>query len=626
MKTSHQSSVINHQFSRLIICILLLFTFHFLLFTFSFAEEKAISLEEIVVTAAKMEEAIEETTSNVIVIKNDYIKKMNVNFITDVLRKIPELNLVQNGGPGGNATLLLRGAGSSQTLILIDGIKVNSTNTGSFDFSGITVDDIERIELVKGPQSTVYGSEAMAGVINIITKKGTGKPKTNVSLESGSFGTYKSSMTFSGGVREYDYRATASYFSTDGISSAKGGTERDGYRNANFSGKFGIKPAEKFELEFSGRHYYGRSEFDDFDFFKKQAVDAINYVQHLHHYSLSGKGKLFISDTWEQILTASIVRDSLKGRDPDTIFNNYDIISQMETIDWQHNFYLINSYTLTVGAEYRNEKGENEGNFDRSLINKAVYVNNILKFLQEQVFLNAGLRYDDHETFGNKTTYRIGAAYNIRRHALRIKSSYATGFRAPKFNELFFPFYGNPRLRPEECTSWEISMEKDVFKNMSVYLTYFDQRYKNLIQTDPFTFSAANISRAKVKGIEANTILKMTDEVTIKAGYMRLDTKDEATGQNLPFRPKDKFNLSAELSKKDISAIVNYTFVSKRLDSLVKRNLSSYSIVNVAGNYRTSKWMTLFMRIDNLLDEDYEEIGSYGTPGFSVFGGVRISI
>jgi vitamin B12 transporter len=210
--------------------------------------------------------------------------------------------------------------------------------------------------------------------------------------------------------------------------------------------------------------------------------------------------------------------------------------------------------------------------------------------------------------------------------ALRVKSSYGTGFRAPKFNELFFPFYGNQNLKPKESNAWEIGMEKDFLeKRVTLSLTYFDQKYKNLIQTDPFTFTAANIARAEVKGVEVNAALKVTENINIKAGYTFLDTEDKNTGQRLPLRPEDKVNLSAEFYTKDISVVANYTFVSKRFDSSVARNLSSYSLVNLAGNYRVTKWLTLFARIDNLFDAHYEEVGSFGTPGFSIFGGIKIT-
>lgn len=598
----------------------------FLIISSAWAEEK-VKLNEVVVTAARIQESIEETTSDVIVIRDDEIKKINVQFIPDVLRKVPDLNLVQNGGTGKAASVLLRGGSSTHTLIMIDGVKVNNTATGSFDFSGIKVDDIERIEIVKGPQSTIYGSEAMAGVINIITNKGQDKPKTDLSFEAGSYGTYNPALTVSGTIKAVDYRLSTNYFSTDGISAAKNGAERDRYRNASISGKFGIKPSEKLEIEITGKYSYDRTELDGFNFFAGKAVDDLNFVQRGNHSMLSGKAKLYLSTICEQIFTLSHVGDSLQFRDPDTDFNNANMVTAIDSINWQNNFYISDHYTVTAGAEYRKESGENKGNFDKSLDNSALYLNNKLKLLQETVIFNAGLRYDDYETFGNRTTYRIGVLYNIKPASLILKSSYGTGFRAPALNELFFPFYGNKNLKPEETTSWEIGLEKGIVKDrVSVSLTYFSQNYENLIETDPLTFTAANIAKAEIKGLEANTVLKVSDNLNIKAGYAYLDTKDKTTEQRLSLRPKDKLSVSAEFSAKDISVVADYIFVGQRYDSSVKRDISSYSLVNLSSNYAIKKWLTIFARINNLFDADYEEAGSYGTPGFSVYGGMKVSL
>ena len=603
---------------------LLLICFFFI--TPSASAEEEVKLDEIVVTAARIEEPVGETTSGVTLIEGKDIQKMNVDFVPDVFRKIPELHVIQNGGTGKVTSVLLRGGSSSHTLVMIDGIRVNSTTTGSFDFSGITVADIERIEIVKGPQSTIYGSEAMAGVINIITKKGEGRPKAGVSLESGSFGTYNPSLAVSGTYKITDYRLTGNYFSTDGISAAKNGAERDSYRNAFVSGKFGIKPSENVEIEVTGRYSYDRSELDGFDFFGRKAVDDLNFVQRGHHALLSGKGMLHLSDMWDQIISVSRARDSLTFRDPDTAFNNTEMVTSINTIDWQHVFSPAEYYSIVAGLEYREEKGENPG-FDESLDNYALYLSNKLKLFRKSLVVTAGARYDDRDTSGTKATYRFGAVYTVPLVGAIIRASYGTGFRAPALNELFFPFYGNRNLKPEETTSWEIGISKDLFENrVHLSITYFDQEYENLITTNPMTFTAANVEEATVKGLEASLLLAVNDHVSIKTGYTYLDTEDRQTGKQLPLRPQDKLNLAVDVSIKDFTVIADYTFVGERFDSSVKRTLSSYSIVTMSSSYKASKGLTLFARIENLLDEDYEETGSFGTPGFSFYGGIRVSL
>ncbi|MEK6528297.1 MAG: TonB-dependent receptor [Nitrospirota bacterium] len=618
---------------KFFMCKLWLLAFTFLTVSAVWADDESIKIKEVVISASKIEEPAEETTSRVIIIPNKTIESKGAQFIGDVLKDVPEINLIQSGGQGKLADVILRGGSSSQVLVMIDGVKVKSTTTGTFDFSGITADDIEKIEIVKGPQSTIYGSEAMAGVINIITKKGRDKTHADLALEGGSFDTYKTSASFSGalasrrGSEMLNYRFTASYFSTEGISISKRGDEKDGYKNASFSTKLGIKPSDIFNLEFTGRYYYDRSELDDYNYTLRQTADALNFVQNGHHYVISGKGRLYLFDTWEQILTVSNIKDSLKTRDTDTSWNNYDIITGMETVDWQNNLYLSGSYTLTAGFENRLEKGENIGNFSRKIYNNAVYFNNKLSLFEGWLHVDAGIRYDVHETFGNKYTYRIGSVYDIKPADLRILANYGTGFRAPTFNELFYPNYGNPNLTPEESWAWEVGLEKGLLDNkLSLSITYFDQNYDNLIQTDPFTWTAVNIGKAQVKGIETGISAKPVERLTVRTVYTYMDTEDKDTGQRLVRRPKDKLNITAEYSAGDLTLLAGYTFVGEVFDTIAQRNLESYSLINISGDYKLTKNIKLFGRIDNLLDEDYETAGGYNSPGFSAFTGVKFEI
>jgi|Deesub1362A_J573_1020465.scaffolds.fasta_scaffold00964_21 vitamin B12 transporter len=597
----------------------------FFITTMAWAQDKPLEIEEVVVTATKIEEPVEETTSSVVVVSKEEIELENTEFVVDVLENIPELNVVQNGGTGTLAQVFLRGSGPSQLMVMIDGIKVKSTTTGTFDFSGINIDDIERIEIVKGPQSTIYGSEAQAGVINIITKRGRGEPETEFLLEGGSFGTYRGSATFSGAFERFDYRVTASYFNSDGISIAEDGDEKDGYRNTSFSAKIGINPSEALRIELNGRYYTDRTELDDFDYFSGQVIDAPHYIQRGEHLLFSAKTDLFLFDRWQQVLTASAIKDTLNVSDRDNQWNNYDIITAMDTIDWQNNIYLTDNYTITAGVEYRVESGENRGNFNESTDNTALYLNNRLKLFDESLVLNAGARIDDNEAFGDHTTYRVGAIYNYKNAGLRIRTSYGTGFSAPTFNQLYFPFYGNPDLKPEESRAWEAGIEKDLMgKRLTVSITYFDQDYENLIQTDPDTWTAQNIGEAEVKGVELGGTMRVTEYLTISTFYTHLDTEDKDTGERLTRRPDDKLNITLRCSRGKVGGVLSYTYVGDAYDASAGRELDSYSLVNLSGGYRIMDNIELFARIDNLLDEDYETAAGYNTPGISAFAGVKV--
>lgn len=596
--------------------------FLFLSFTPVFSEEV---LEEIVVTASRIEEPMEEVSSSVTVVTAEDIKKMNVKEITDVLRTIPEVNLVQNGGPGKQASMILRGGDSRHVLVLIDGVKVNSPTTSSFDFSGILLEDIERIEIIKGPQSTIYGSEAMAGVVNIITKR-PGRSGLDLSFEGGSYGTYSPSFSVYSGSERHSLRLTGSYLKTDGISAAKDSDERDGYENSTLSGSFVLKPEEWLELELSSRYWHDSTGLDGFDFMTSRAADDPNYIERGDHLLTSLKVKTYPYERWQQILILSRAEDRLTGSDPDTFYNNYTIKTEKNEINWQHNIYFGEPYTLTAGIEYRKEDALNQGNFENSRESYACYLHNRVAILKDLI-LNAGIRYDDYELSGNRTTYRIGLLYNLRTAQLRIRSNYGTGFRAPSMNELYYPFFGNRDLRPEKSYAWDAGIEKDLFsERVTLSVTYFREYYKDLINYDPNTWLAENISRAEVKGVETGLRVRVSQRIDLKAGYVNLDPEDRETGQRLSRRPEDRANLELNIVKDAFRGTVYYIYVGGRYDAAIKGNLSPYSIVNISASYRFSRVLSTFMRIENLFDKDYEEAGGYGRPGFSAYGGIRLNL
>ena len=603
--------------------------------TIAFAQEEVETLPEIVVTATRVEESPQDVTQDITVITKDDIEKKGVEFITDALESYTDIGIVQNGGVGKNATLFLRGGSPNQTVMMIDGVKVKSPTTGSLDLAGIIIDDIERIEVIKGPQSTLYGSEAMAGVINIITKKGRGKPKLTVSAEGGSFSTYKTTASISGAKDVWDYRVTASYFDTGGISAAKGGTEADGYTNKSISTKIGLMPSDKLGVELNLRYFEDISELDSYSW-GVGMVDDLNYVQDGKHYLISAKGMFSILDSYEQTLTLSSIGDNLKFEDPDTSSNRTSIDTTMQTADWQHNLYISDT-TWTGGIEYRKEAGEIKDNFNKEVDNKAFYLNGKIKIPLtsilspqgrgegEGLVFNAGLRNDEHKTAGIKTTYRIGGLYDFKPYGLKLKGNYGTGFRAPSLNELYYPFFGNTNLKPEKSESYDIGFEKDLYGDrLLLNAAYFNQQYQDLIEYDFATFTAQNIGKAEIKGIELGLAAAITEDVNLKASHTNMDTVDKDSNKPLTRRPTNKFNSSIEYKGRKFIAIGEYAFVSERYDSAVDRNLSQYSLVNLKGRYFISDSITLFARVDNLFNENYEEAGNYGVPGVSAFGGIKV--
>jgi vitamin B12 transporter len=588
------------------------------------AQTPSYALPEIVVTASKWQEDTTQVPQSMTVITRQEIEQRGTPFVLDLLQTRSELQVVQHGGVGKTASFFLRGGNSRQILVLVDGVKVNSPSTGAADLSGLLSDDIERIEIIKGPQSTLYGSEAMAGVIHIITRKGSGRPRTDLHVEAGSFDTYKASAGFSGGTSDANYRLTATWFDTDGISVAKNGVEEDGYTNTSLSARFGVNPSTHTSLDLSLRYTHDRSELDDFEF-GVGMVDALHFIQKRDDYLAALTGAVFLHDNYEQRLSLSLAGQRLRSEDPDTPWNNARIDVDSQLIDWQH-LVEYAPLTFTGGLSYRREAADIRDAFDESTDNKAAYLNAKFRLLQAALILDAGLRYDDHETFGDHVTYRTGLLYHLTSAGMRFKVNHGTGFRAPSLNELFWPFFGNPELQAEKSRAWDIGVEKDLLdQRLMLEATWFYQRYRNLIQTNFDTFTADNIGRARIEGVELAATARPAQTLALKIAYTWLDAIDLDTDERLTLRPRSKLVTSLDYLPGPWSLGIDHSYQSKRFDASAQRSLGAYSLVNLRLAYDVNRHVRLFARAENLFDKDYEAVAGYGTPGLAVYGGARVT-
>jgi len=631
----------------------------FILIPFSlFAQEKEVTLEEVVVTATRVETPIEEIASSMTVISSKEIERKQKATVLEVLRGIPGLDVVQTGGVGRETSIFIRGANSEHTLVMIDGVEVNDPMSPkrSYEFAHLTVDNIERIEILRGPQSTLYGSDAIGGVIHIITKKGEGKPKFFLSAEGGSYTTFRETTGVSGGDKLVNYSLALSRFDTDGISAASkkdGNYEKDGYENTSLSTRLGFTPLENLNIDFILRYVGTESEIDGWDFIRGVPMDDPNYVAKSKHFLFRPQVGLSLFDNcWVQKLGFSISqhnRDYKNKKDPQYPFfekGHYD--GQLLKFDWQHNLQLHKTSSLTFGFEYEEEEGKSKYYSDGSLSLfpkktaniKGYYIQDQIK-LWDRLFATLGLRIDDHSRFGTETTYRIAPAYLIKETGTKIKGTFGTGFKAPSLYQLFAPaFYfwevrypvGNKDLNPEKSKGWDFGVEQDLFKDrVTLGATYFRNDFKDLI--DYATgIGYINIAKAESEGLELFASVKPIDDLTLRVNYTYTDTEDKITGEDLLRRPKNKFGIDLNyhfLKKGNANLAVIY--VGKRNDTdftvypsrIIK--LDRYTLVNLSASYDITKNFQLFGRIENLFDKDYEEAKGYGTPGLSFFGGIKLS-
>ncbi len=607
--------------------------------------------EEVVVTATRLKTPSRQIGSSITVITSKQIEEMQKSTLLDLLRDLPSLDVVQTGGHGGTTSVFIRGAKPGHTLILIDGIEMNDpiSPDRSYNLANLTTDNIERIEIIRGPQSTLYGSDAIGGVINIITKKGRGKPGGFVSVKGGSFDTFRERAGLNGASGLINYSMEVSRLDTEGISSAGakyGNQEKDGYRNTSISVRLGVTPVEDLDGDFILRYIDARADIDNTG---GKGGDDPNSTLRSKELFLRAQARLIMLDgKYEQKLGFSLTdhdrnynNDTDPGHPSDLSRSSYD--GKTYSLDWQHNLYLYPANTLTMGLEQKKEQGRSDyysesawgpytSRFEaKSARTTGYYAQDQVK-LRGSWFTTLGIRLDDHSRFGTKTTYRITSAYLIRRTRTKIRGSYGTGFKSPSLFQLYSR-YGDEDLKPEESTGWDAGVDQSFFhKRLTIGATYFHNSIDNMIEFDSGTSTYMNIDRAYTKGVELSISAQPYNDLTMRASYTHTETEDRTTGEGLLRRPKNKFafDLNYHFLKRG-NLNLEFLYVGKRFDTdystfpATRVELDNYVLVNLAGSYQIVRNIQVTGRMENLLDQDYEEVKGYGTPGISGFAGIKVS-
>ena len=611
--------------------------------------DNALELPNVVVTATRTETPENEIGSAMTVITAKDIADKNINNVADALRTVPGLDVVRSGGAGQQTSVFMRGANSNHTLVLVDGVEMNdpSSPTGAFDFAFLQTDNIERIEVVRGAASAAYGSDAIGGVINVITKKGTGKTKLTAVAEGGSYGTWKTGGNISGGTDRVNYSFDVSRLETSGFSAADknlGNVLPNGYRNTNLSGRTGFKVNEALDLGVTLRYGEGKSFLDNGG--GKGADDPNSYGRFNELFTRGfGHLKLF-EGFWEQTVGVAYSRTDRNNVNAIDPLNNFSSaatnLGEKVKLDYQNIFHVHKSNTVMLGIE---EEADSLSSFASAYSPDPIYgysssasipiktMNTLGYYLQDQIklfdrsFTTLGVRYDDNNRFGGHETWRANELYTIKETGTRLKGSYGTGFKAPTLNQLYDTIYntGNINLKPETSRGWDVGVEQDVFKKFStVGISYFENAFSNLIQADAATYVNQNVSKAKTNGIETFMEMRPLTDLTLRSTYTYQDAKDLDTGNQLLRRPRNKASFDTDyrfLEKAHVH--VNVLMVGQKAD--YASTVAGYVMLNLSGSYDIHKYVQVFGRIDNVLNKQYEEVYGYGTSSVAGYGGVKLS-
>jgi vitamin B12 transporter len=606
-------------------------------------------LDPIVVTATRTETPLSQVGSALTVITAEELEQQQIRYVSDVLREVPGLAVNRSGGVGQFTQLRIRGAEGNHTLVLIDGIEVNDPSADSeFDFARLLAADIERIEILRGPQSVLYGSDAIGGVVNIITKRGRGRPTFTGSLEGGSFSTAQANASMSGSGAQYHFLLSGAGFHTDGISVAserRGNSEADRHENVTVFGKLGWSPLDFLALDFVGRYTGFRTEGDGFDFVTGLgafgAVDADTETRGEQLFGRAQAKLKLCADRWEHIFGLGYTehdRDNFVSGVKDSRFKG-----SKHKFDYQTNLYLAtpelaeSKHTLTFAFDAEWEAVVSRSAFidiDRDIETRS-FAGQYQLSLFDRVFLSAGLRYDQNDLFADATTYRITAAYRHKESGTRLKGSYGTGVKNPTIFELFGftqTFRGNPNLQAEEGRGWDIGIEQALFDGrLLLDVTYFDQRIDKLIVGAGQT--ALNLDgESRSYGVEVAVLLALLSGLDLRGTYTYMHTRD-ANGNELVRRPQHlgsvgvNYRFLADRANVTLGVIYNGRQSDFAFDAFFNRSivrLGAYTLVNLAASYQVTRNVQLFGRLENLLDDHYEEVFTFGAPGRAGYAGVRV--
>jgi vitamin B12 transporter len=596
-------------------------------------------VDPVVVTATMVDTPAEQLGVALTVVTGEDLKTYNYPTLDDAIRNIPGVNVQRSGGYGKLSTMSIRGANSSQVLILVDGVRVSSPTVGQTDLSDISPDLIERIEVIRGPQSTLYGADAIGGVVNIITKKGTGPFSASVENMGGNYDTLHNKISLGGTYKIFNYALSGSHLESNGQ------FQNDNSNINAVSGRIGVSLPFDSSLAFVSRYNKTDTGVPVKGVFPPpQPVVPIinpNAKQQTETTVMSLEGKSRPVEWWESRARISRYTNNQGFQDPVDPGFDFDVPfrSQVDVerrdVEWLNSIFLGKWSTTTVGFGYRHEEGDNKGVFKTARHVPWVLFEEQLRFF-DRLFVTGGFRIEDDSVFGQATTAQGSVAFVIKETGTRLRGSAGTGFRAPTFNDLFYPEFGNPDLLPERSQSWDVGVDQNLWQNrIRLKLSYFVTSFSDAIvccvplPTAPFG-GPVNAGRARSKGVEAGGEVDILPSLVASFAYTYTDADNLSTNRPLARIPRNAG--SAGLTWEPIPRLSLFTqvyAVSRQFDSYGDLYNSGHTRVDAGGTYRLLDrvgWLQrleLVARAQNILNEKYAEVHGFPALGANFLVGLR---
>jgi len=600
----------------------------------------AAEIEPVIVTATRTAQTVDESLASVTVITREEIEQLQVQSLQDLLRGVAGLDISNNGGAGKTTSIFMRGTESGHVLVLIDGIKVGSVTLGRVAFQDIPVAQIERIEIVRGPRSSLYGAEAIGGVIQIFTRKGQGEIKPSFSVGAGSYGTYNAQAGVAGGSDNSWFSANLSDLNTTGFNACNGTSsagcftvepDKDGYHNAAASLRGGFRFANSAEAELNALRSEGNTQYDGY-------VNESSSVQQV----VGGRIRVSPAPDWQTTFAAGQSRDESDNFKDGSFSSSFN--TQRNSTSWQNDITVDADRLLTFGLDQQNDSVDSTTAYAvKSRSNTALFTQYQGGVGDHDMQLS--LRRDDNEQFGYHTTGGLAFGANLG-DGLRGTLSYGTAFKAPTFNDLYWPSssvtysgityisHSNPLLSPEKSKTIELGLRYTLTAGSYINLSAYETTIRNLISwttnaTGPSEYTTApdNVGMVNIRGLEA--ILGANfEEWDLKTNLTLLDPENRASGPNygkaLPRRAKESLRVDMDRSLGEYQLGASLRAEGQRYDDLSNSlRLGGYTTVDLRAGYDFAKEWQLQARVENLLDKEYETAAFFNQPGRSLFVTLR---
>lgn len=590
--------------------------------------------EEIVVTATRTPVRAADALSSVTVVPREEIAALQPLDLVDVMRKLPGMDISQSGGPGSSASLFLRGNASDHTLFLVDGQRIGSATLGSTSFQFLNPGQIERIEVVRGSHSSLYGSDAIGGVVQVFTRDGSGTPGSYISTAAGSHNQYQAAAGSNGSSGAWRYGLNASYMETDGIDNLEDDSgnngDDDGYRNKSLNGSLGYRFDNEADISLRYLAVGTRNEYDD-AYNPEDRPYSDGWMQNINL-----RGRLPVTDYWLSTLSVGVATNDTDNYDGVSGTNTGHFRTTREQLFWQNDVTLGADDVLTLAYEYYDDEVEASSLYEDAGGDPVTHRSNEAWMAELQLGWSRldtvlGVRTDDNEEFGEKTTGSVSLGLDVD-DAHRVIASWAEGFKAPTFNDLYWPASaytaGNPDLVPETSDNRELGI-RGTYTHWHWSLTWFRNDVENLINWAPgadFVFRPYNVADAGIEGGEFISAAQW-GEWQVEASYTYVEARDDATDALLPNRARSNLVVNVDRSVGRWQFGMSFKAQDKRYtDADNSSYLPGYATVGLRARCELLEGLQAKLRVDNLLDKGYQLNDGYNQDGVNVQLGLSYTL